>query len=467
MKRRLIFVGDKIKRCNWFVLIIFSLSLISSIASGLVVNPVCTENGTQEFPAVSGDIIVWADYRNEATTGIDIYMWDPVNGEQPVCTDIGHQMAPEISGNNIIWYEEPGQIYKWDPVNGKELVCTGITFDPNAQGQISGDSIVYLKGDDVYMWDPVNGEQPVCVDPALQQSPAISGNTVAWTDTRNFDLTGADVYMWDPVNGEQPVCIEIGHQSMPVISGDTIVYAYYNDQGSTGMDLYMWDPINGEQPVCTAIGNQWFQGISGDTIVWMDNRNEATTGGDIYMAVPGDAPPITEEDNYTLNQDTVLSIPTPGVLENDNDPEGDTLTALVVSNPINGDVSLNSDGSFTYTPLPGWYGNVTFTYKANDGLADSNIAEVWINIIKTPEPTEYVINATSGEGGTISPSGDTTITAGGTQVFNILTDKKYKPASITIDNITIDLQNLVVTFNNVLSDHTIHAEFAAPGKPSK
>ena len=101
--------------------------------------------------------------------------------------------------------------------------------------------------------------------------------------------------------------------------------------------------------------------------------------------------------------------------------------------------------------------------KALSDVEVSNIYDLYVN----PPPNEYIINATSGVGGTISPSGDTTITAGGTQIFNILTDKKYKPASITIDDITIDLQNLVVTFTDVLSDHNIHAEFASPGKPPK
>lgn len=204
--------------------------------------------------------------------------------------------------------------------------------------------------------------------------------------------------------------------------------------------------------------------ISNDCNSFSGTNNYGDTVTTIRIA---NQPPLAADDAYTIDQDAILSIPYPGVLQNDSDPDGEPLTASVVSDPINGDLSFNSDGSFTYTPLPEWYGNVTFTYKANDGLADSDTAAVWINVIKIPEPTEYVINATNSTGGTISPSGDTTVSSGGSQVFNLLAERKYKPASITIDNITIDLQNLVVTFNNVLSDHTIHAEFASPGKPPK
>ena len=64
-----------------------------------------------------------------------------------------------------------------------------------------------------------------------------------------------------------------------------------------------------------------------------------------------------------------------GVLANDNDPEGDPLTAILVSGPSNATAfTLNPDGSFTYTPNAAFDGYDTFTYKANDGSGDSNIA---------------------------------------------------------------------------------------------
>lgn len=172
-----------------------------------------------------------------------------------------------------------------------------------------------------------------------------------------------------------------------------------------------------------------------------------------------------------MNQDEILSVPSLGVLENDNDPEGDTLTASVVSDPINGDLSLNSDGSFTYTALPGWFGNVTFTYKANDGYADSNIPQVWITVSKMPSPSEYEINATVIGSGTIFPSGEVPVLLGDNQTFDIQASKNSWLTTLTIDNITIGggdvigIKSFIVTFNNVLSNHTINAEFTSPPNP--
>ncbi len=52
------------------------------------------------------------------------------------------------------------------------------------------------------------------------------------------------------------------------------------------------------------------------------------------------------------------------MLANDFDPDGDSLTALLVSAPPNGSVTLNPDGSFTYEPQPGFPGQDQFEYLA-------------------------------------------------------------------------------------------------------
>jgi VCBS repeat-containing protein len=67
-------------------------------------------------------------------------------------------------------------------------------------------------------------------------------------------------------------------------------------------------------------------------------------------------------------------------LINDTDVENDTLTIVLDEGPDNGALTLNANGSFTYTPKANFYGSDTFTYHANDGLANSNIATVTIDV---------------------------------------------------------------------------------------
>ena len=68
------------------------------------------------------------------------------------------------------------------------------------------------------------------------------------------------------------------------------------------------------------------------------------------------------------------------MLGNDTDADGDTLTALLAGGPANGSLTLNSDGGFTYTPNAGFNGADGFTYRANDGTVDGNIAAVSIEV---------------------------------------------------------------------------------------
>src|ERR687897_951797 len=90
--------------------------------------------------------------------------------------------------------------------------------------------------------------------------------------------------------------------------------------------------------------------------------------------------PQAQDDTYATEEDSPLTVDVPGVLSNDTDADDDPLTALKASDPTHGTLTLNSDGSFTYTPNANFSGSDSFTYKANDGSADSGVATVSISV---------------------------------------------------------------------------------------
>jgi Bacterial Ig domain/Putative Ig domain len=96
--------------------------------------------------------------------------------------------------------------------------------------------------------------------------------------------------------------------------------------------------------------------------------------------------PTAADDAYATSISTALSVPAPGVLANDLDPDLDRLTAALVSAPSQGTLALNPDGSFTYTPPVGFSGDVSFTYRASDGLLSSNLATVTITMTGNNPP---------------------------------------------------------------------------------
>ena len=75
-----------------------------------------------------------------------------------------------------------------------------------------------------------------------------------------------------------------------------------------------------------------------------------------------------------------LSTSAPGVLDGDYDPDGDFITAVLLTGPTRGTLTLHPDGSFVYTPNAGFQGTDSFLYQAWDGSASSAATLVKINV---------------------------------------------------------------------------------------
>src|SRR5206468_187697 len=75
----------------------------------------------------------------------------------------------------------------------------------------------------------------------------------------------------------------------------------------------------------------------------------ATGRVQLFVGPQGDVV-IATDDRYQLLQDVSLTVPAPGVLTNDVDPDGDKLGLSVVKNVDHGKLELNQDGSFLYAP---------------------------------------------------------------------------------------------------------------------
>ncbi len=100
--------------------------------------------------------------------------------------------------------------------------------------------------------------------------------------------------------------------------------------------------------------------------------------------------PVGANDSYSTAEDTAFTIPAPGVLGNDTDGDKDPLTVTVGAAPAHGGLTLNSDGSFTYTPAKDFNGADGFTYTVSDGTSTS--APVTVAITVTPVNDKPVAN---------------------------------------------------------------------------
>jgi VCBS repeat-containing protein len=117
-----------------------------------------------------------------------------------------------------------------------------------------------------------------------------------------------------------------------------------------------------------------------DQFLYTANDGTLTSGlavVEIRVDAVNDAP-VATEDWYETNQNIAIRIDAPGVLANDWDIDSLIIKPVIVSSTSNGTLRSLVDGGFEYTPDFFFHGNDTFTYKLNDGYADSNTVTVQI-----------------------------------------------------------------------------------------
>ena len=237
--------------------------------------------------------------------------------------------------------------------------------------------------------------------------PLADGETVGF-----FELSGDGstvVYTTEPVGGfEDPAN---GLYSVPInggaktrlnepfaegsgisnsdISPDSSMVVYKADQDTVGVTEMYIVPIGGgtvtklNDPLVSGGDVNSFRFSPDSSIVIYEADQDTDEVDELYsvsLEVALNLTPVAADDTYSTDPDTILIVPAPGLLDNDSDDDDDALTAVWVSEPNNGTLNLNADGSFTYTPNTGFTGSDSFTYKANDGNDDSNIVTVNITV---------------------------------------------------------------------------------------
>ncbi len=289
-------------------------------------------------------------------------------------------------------------------------------------------------------WFLVNGEPfEAGVTP-----PEPAGNTAGTTLIR-FLNAGLKSHAPTLVNGPH----------MSVISEDGNPLPYPRQQYSVRLGPgktsdALWNPTAaGQYPIY-------------DRTLQLTNAGETGGGMLSYLTVAADGGPIANDDPeppavYSVAEDDPAGLTVnaaAGVLANDTGPggAGDPLpvgsTASLVTGTISGALILNPDGSFIYEPLPNFNGEDAFTYRANDGTTDSNVATATIVVIpvndapvanpdaastddNTPVTIDVLANDTDVDGEVLSVSNvDPTGTNGGT----VTTDGStvtYDPSTFT------------------------------------
>src|SRR5207244_2763323 len=171
------------------------------------------------------------------------------------------------------------------------------------------------------------------------------------------------------------------------------------------------------------------------------NANDGTVDSpaatiSITVTAVNDAP-VAANDAYSTNEDTALNVAAAGVLANDSDVDGDALTAVLVGAPAHGSVTLNANGSFTYTPAANYNGRDSFTYKANDGTIDSAAATISITVTAVNDaPVANAQSVTTAEDTAKAIVLTASDVEGDTLTYSIVSGPSHGSLSGTAPNVT-------------------------------
>jgi hypothetical protein len=204
----------------------------------------------------------------------------------------------------------------------------------------------------------------------------------AYTATVNIkdsgNLTGTDTILVT-VNNVAPV-VNAGPDQV-VNEGNTVNFSgSFTDPGTLDTHSYNWDFGDASTDTTGLTPSHFYTADGVYTVTLTVTDNDLGAGSNTMIVTVNNVAPVAMGDAYSVDEDNILNVAAAGVLANDTDAGNDPLTAVLVAGPANGALTLNADGSFSYTPNANFNGGDSFTYNANDGAAGSNIATVTLTV---------------------------------------------------------------------------------------
>jgi LPXTG-motif cell wall-anchored protein len=242
--------------------------------------------------------------------------------------------------------------------------------------------------------DPANGAAVINGDGTVTYTPDPDFNGVdTFTYTISDGNGGSDTatvtVTVTPVN-DPPVAVDDTATTVEDTPVDVVVLA--NDSDPEGDPLtvtgIVTTPANGTAVIngdntITYTPDPNFSGVDAFQYEISDGNGGTDTAWVSFILVtPINDDPVAVDDPATTPEDTPVTVP---VLTNDTDLDGDTLTVQSVTQPANGTVVDNGDGTVTYTPDPDFSGTDTFTYTITDGNGGTDTATVTVTV--TPSGT--------------------------------------------------------------------------------
>ena len=278
-----------------------------------------------------------------ATSTVSVTV-DPVNDDPDAIDDADSTIVDtavqiDVTANDI-------------DADGDTLSVTAVTDGANGTVVNNNDgTVTYTPGPGflgtdtfTYTVDDQNGGAPDVADVTVTVLAAPNNPPVAIDDNES-------------VNEDESITFQPGDNDQDG-DGDTVVAAGIATQASNGAAV-----VNPDGTV-TYTPDLDFSGADSFEVTVTDGNGGFDTSVVNVIVDPVNDDPIANDDAASTTQDNAVII---NVVDNDDDVDGDLLSVDSVSQPADGTVGDNGNGTVTYTPDPGFSGQDTFTYIVDDG----------------------------------------------------------------------------------------------------
>jgi Ca2+-binding RTX toxin-like protein len=280
--------------------------------------------------------------------------------------------------------------------DGDALAILSVQDALNGTAQLSGGSVIFSPalnhhgqaGFSYTVADAQGATATASVDlaiSAVNDPPAGADTTATVAEDTPFSLTASAFGFSDPNDSPADSLLAVTITSLPIEG----VLLLNGVAVSAGQSIAAADIGAGAlvfQPSPNANGAAYTR----FTFQVKDTGGTANGGEDIDPSpntvtidvTPVNDPPSAGDDTFSSDEDTALS---GSVLANDSDVEG-PLAVSLAAGPANGSLSLNADGTFTYTPAADFTGADGFGYLVTDGDGATASASVTIDVIPVNDP---------------------------------------------------------------------------------
>ncbi|RAI97710.1 gliding motility-associated-like protein [Chitinophaga skermanii] len=243
---------------------------------------------------------------------------------------------------------------------------------------------------------PLNGTVTLNANGAFTYTPSnnFNGTDTLWyrvcdNATPSACSNAFAVFTVTPVN-DAPIPKEDNYttaedQTLTIVAPAGVLFNDSDPENDPLTATVVINPVNGtvilnSNGTFSYTPNANYNGIDSFTYRACDNSLACADAIVHIVVTPVNDIPVATDDNYTLAEDTPLTVAAPGVLSNDVDADDDPLTVVIVTNPAHGTVTLNPSGGFTYTPVKDYNGTDVFSYKVCDGSNACDTAFVNLTI---------------------------------------------------------------------------------------